>query len=34
MMINKFDTYSELIPDNRVDCPAYYSKCQQFQKCI
>ena len=30
-MINKFDTYSEIMPDNCMDCPAKHSKCQQFQ---
>ena len=31
IMINKFDTYSEIMPDYCMDCPAKYSKCQQFQ---
>ena len=30
-MINKFDTYSEIMPDYCMDCPPRYSKCQQFQ---
>ena len=30
-MINKFDTYSQIMPDYCMDCPAKYSKCQQFQ---
>ena len=30
-MISKFDTYSEIMPDYCMDCPAGYSKCPQFQ---
>ena len=30
-MINKFDTYLEIMPDNCMDCPNEYSKCQQCQ---
>ena len=30
-MISKFDTYSEIMPDYCMDCPAQYSKCTQFQ---
>ena len=30
-MIRKFDTYSEMMPVDCMDCPARYSKCQQFQ---
>ena len=31
-MINKFDTYSEIMPDYCMECSAKYSKCQQFQE--
>ena len=30
-MIRKFDTFSEMMPVYCMDCPALYSKCQQFQ---
>ena len=30
-MICKFDTYSEMMPVYCMDCPAWYSKYQQFQ---
>ena len=29
-MINKLDSYSEIMPDYCMDYPAYYSKCQHF----
>ena len=30
-MIHKFDSYSEIMTDYCLDCPAWYSKSQQFQ---
>ena len=30
-MMHKFDTFSEMLPVFCMDCPALYSKRQQFQ---